>query len=428
MLNVDALKDNLKTQLDPQQYQIATTRTATGYRRVKGPAGSGKSLAIAARAAMLACEGKQVLVCTYNITLYNYLSSLVEEFIPQEVSRRITFTNFHYWCRNVCKFTGYLLNYEKLKGKYTKIGYNGKEYINPEFWKDPVAGLVSEIYGAPMSTPPTYDAILVDEGQDYRISWWQTLQKAVVQGGEMLLVADKTQNIHGTAQAWTDVKMSECGFTGPWLALSESYRLPARIIPILEDFLEQFPYEGEANLPPPKAADQTDMFDKFRWVQVSEASVEDVCIKEIERIYNDPDIPTVYFLSGTHIGMQVVRALKQRGLDVLDTHAKNWQKSRSKKVGLHPGCAEVCATTVHSFKGWETPHLVVYVESIQSDRDRALLYTALSRLNRHPRGSALTVVSSCPELEPFGREHFSDFDPPILDTFDFNMAVDAIPF
>ena len=130
MLNVDALKDNLKTQLDPRQYQIATTRTATGYRRVKGPAGSGKSLAIAARAAMLACEGKQVLVCTYNITLYNYLSSLVEEFIPQEVSRRITFTNFHYWCRNVCKFTGYLPNYEKLKGKYTKIGYNGKEYTD----------------------------------------------------------------------------------------------------------------------------------------------------------------------------------------------------------------------------------------------------------------------------------------------------------
>jgi hypothetical protein len=428
MLNVDALKDNLKTQLDPQQYQIATTRTATGHRRVRGAAGSGKSLALAARAAMLACENKRVLVCTYNITLYNYLSSLVEEFIPQEISRRITFTNFHYWCRNVCKSTGYLPNYEKLKEKYTKTGYNGKEYINPEFWKDPVAGLVSEIYGDPMSTPPTYDAILVDEGQDYRISWWQTLQKAVVQGGEMLLVADKTQNIHGTAQAWTEERMKDCGFSGDWMRLRNSYRLPAGIIPILEDFLEQFPYEGEPDLPPPKVTDQTDMFDDFRWVQVSDASVEDVCLKEIERLYNDPDIPTVYFLSGTDIGMQVVSALKQRGLDILDTHAKGWHKSRSKKVGLHPGCAQVCATTVHSFKGWETPHLVVYVESIQSDTDRALFYTALSRLNGHPKGSALTVISSCPKLEPFGREHFSDFDSPILDTFDFNTAVDAIPF
>jgi hypothetical protein len=154
----------------------------------------------------------------------------------------------------------------------------------------------------------------------------------------------------------------------------------------------------------------------------------DTCIEEIERLHSDPDIPTVHFLSGKRIGIPVVRGLKQRGRHVLDTHSKYWRESRDKKVNLYPGCAEICATTVHSFKGWETPHLVVHVESIQSDTDRALFYTALSRLNRHPKGSALTVVSSCPELEPFGREHFSDFDPPLLDTFDFNIAADAIPF
>jgi len=54
--------------LNLQQRSLATQRTETGYRKIRGPAGSGKSLVIAARAAQLASEGKDVLVVTFNIT------------------------------------------------------------------------------------------------------------------------------------------------------------------------------------------------------------------------------------------------------------------------------------------------------------------------------------------------------------------------
>ena len=48
MSNIDALNDYLKRLLNQEQYPIATTRTKiTGYRRVRGPAGSGKTLALA---------------------------------------------------------------------------------------------------------------------------------------------------------------------------------------------------------------------------------------------------------------------------------------------------------------------------------------------------------------------------------------------
>ena len=425
MSNIQALKDRLKNQFDRQQYIIATIPTTTGYRRVRGPAGSGKSVALAARAAMLACEGKRVLVCTKVITLCNYLKSLVEQFIPQEVSGQIIFDHFHSWCKDVCENTGYKAAYDNLWLQ---------DYSNEEILNYRMAELVSALYETP-DTPnlPRYDAILLDEGHDFQIFWWQTLRKAIVQEGEALFVCDKTQDLYGTAKAWSDETMEglDCGFTGRWRELEESYRLPARIIPILEDFLKQFPYDGEINIPPRKATEQTDLFDKFRWVQVpSGGSPVDACIEEVERLRGAPDIPTVYFLSGKKVGMQVVSELKRREMDILDTHAESWQKSRSKKFDFHPGCAEVCATTVHSFKGWEASHLVVHVDRIDRDEDRALLYTALSRLNKHPKGAALTVVSSCPdiELEQFGRKYFPDFDPPILEADDFNMAVDAIPF
>lgn len=420
MYNIENLEKELKNQLDQQQFTIATTRTETGYRRVKGPAGSGKSLALAGRAARLACKGKHVLVSSYNIALLNYLSDLVGQFI-NPLPPQITLEHFHSWCKYVCESTGYEDDYYKL------WDYSSEERLNYR-----MAELVSDIYDNPSnnSNVPRYDAILVDEGHDFRILWWQTLRKAVVQGGEMLLVADKTQNIHDTAQAWTDQAMSDCGFTGPWFTLSESYRLPARIIPILKDLLERFPYDGEINIPPPKASEQTDLFDEFRWVQVPQwKSPVDVCIEEIERLHNDPGIPSVTFLSEKNIGMPLVNEFKQRGKDIFSTHSENWGVSRAAKLNLRPGCAEIVATTVDSFKGWETPHLVVYVNRINSDRDRSLFYTALSRLKKHPKGCALTVVSSCPALEQFGRDHFDNPNSASLGAFSPNIVgVNDIPF
>lgn len=423
MFDVNALKDDLKRQLNQRQYNIATTRTETGYRRVRGPAGSGKSLALAARAALLACKGKSILVCNYNIALLNYLSDLVDQFIPQEVSRKITFSHFHSWCKDVCEMTGYKDDYYKL------WDYPPEERLNYR-----MAKLVYDIYES-QDTPnlPRYDAILLDEGHDFQVFWWQTLRKAVRPGGEALFVCDKTQDLYSTAEAWTDETMEglECGFTGRWGELSESYRLPTIIIPILKDFLTQFHYQGEINIPPPKAAEQTDLLDRFRWVQVPPWKLPvDACIEEVERLHEIPNIPSVCFLSEQNVGEPLVKEFRQRGKDIFSTHYEDWRTARRAKLNLRPGRAEIIATTVHSFKGWETPHLVVHVDRMDRNSDRTRFYTALSRLKRHPKGCALTVVSSCPEpeLEQFGRKHFPDFDPPSLGGYDFNGTVDAIPF
>ena len=347
--------------------------------------------------------------------------------MDQQVPPQVTFTNFHAWCRYVCESTGYIDAYKQF-WQACKNGYYTKE----DLWNSEMPKLVSDIYKAPdTSNLSTYDAILVDEGQDYHILWWQTLRKAVVQGGEMLLVADKTQNVYGTAQAWTNESMRDCGFSGAWNNLTNSYRLPASIIPILENFCERFPYDvgDEVDIPPRQQSTQTYLLDKFRWVQVSIGrSAVDVCIKEVERLYNDPAIPTVHFLSGEKIGIPVVREFRQRGADIFDTHSGDWKEKRKNKVNFHPGRADILATTLHSFKGWETSHLVVHVERTENPKDRAVFYTALSRLNKHPSGAALTVVSSCPKLEEFGRKHFRDFEPLNLDTFKFDIEVDAIPF
>ena len=65
-----------KIKLDKNQLFLVKNRTASGYRRIKGPAGSGKSFILAARAAELLKKGKEVLIITFNITLLHYLMDI----------------------------------------------------------------------------------------------------------------------------------------------------------------------------------------------------------------------------------------------------------------------------------------------------------------------------------------------------------------
>lgn len=422
MYNTDALEDKLKKQLRGNQVTIATNPPKkTKYRRVKGTAGSGKSLALAARAAKLAAEGKRVLVCSYNISLLGYLKDLVKQFIGY-LPPQVTFTHFHGWCRIVCEETSSMDAYGQL--------FN---YPKEDRLKNRMAELVSQLYESNTPNLPTYDAVLLDEGHDQQVHWWTTLRKAIVPGGEALFVCDKTQDLYATAKAWTDETMEglDCGFTGRWMELRESHRLTGGIIPILEDFAKQYliPYGAEVNIPPQNST-KINSLDKFRWVQVPQGtSAMDACIKEIESLYNEPNIPWVAFLSRKKIGKKVVSEFKQqRDVDIFHTHYDDWKMAREAKSDLHPGCAEIVATTVHSFKGWESSHIVVHVEEIDSLTDRAIFYTGLSRLKKHSKGVALTVVSSCTDLEEFGRKHFPDFDIFNLEVSNFDIEFDDIPF
>ena len=399
--------------LDERQKALATTRTESGYRRIKGPAGSGKSLVLAARAANLAAEGKRVLVVGFNITLLNYLRDLA---VRGDASRsalrsQVEFLNFHYWCARVCMESGHWQEYRQLWARPIPEPESGEQDV----FGTRIPMLVQKIYRTYGESPglPRYDAILVDEGQDFLPLWWDTLRLALKPGGEMVLVADKTQNIYGTAGAWTEDVMTNAGFRGPWIELKGSYRLPPKVVPYVKRFAETYLQEQEIDIPeimhpnPQTEIEELHPVD-LRWVQVMEPiNLLDACLSEIRRMMEnlrpDTSIADIVILSGTGFGRQLADHLKSKGVNVLHTFAADKMEARRQKLVFFMGSAAIKATTIHSFKGWEARHLVVVVESIQRPEDRAVVYSALTRILRHTSGSALTVVSSCPELDDFGR-------------------------
>ena len=91
-----------------------------------------------------------------------------------------------------------------------------------------------------ISEPEKYDAILVDEGQDFNPQWWDILKKLLADGGEMLLCADTTQDIYASADLWTDDVMKNAGFRGAWAELKQTYRLPDNLIPLANRYAELF--------------------------------------------------------------------------------------------------------------------------------------------------------------------------------------------
>jgi hypothetical protein len=398
--------------LDERQRELATTRTAVGYRRIRGPAGTGKSMVAAARAAILAEQGKRVLLITYNITLLNYLRDLTKRFaIDRKVLRRqITFLHFHQWCKRVLFDAGCDEDYDKLWWR------NAKEEatVDSNVLDSALPKLTAETLASPThrESVSQYDAIIVDEGQDMHLSWWQTLRGTLATDGEMMLLADRTQNIYGVDQSWTESAMTDAGFNGPWTRLRVCYRLPPDLAVVAAEYAERF--LPAARIDVPKTLGMTDQpmlpytFPiAMRWVQVADRNNgSTACAEAVSTMMvglpEDTAVADIVLLANKAPGREIVAQLNSLGIRVHHTFQDVDKEARKQKIYFYKGSERVKATTIHSFKGWEARNLVIYIDRVISERDHVAVYTALTRVVRATEGSSLTVVTTCPELQRFG--------------------------
>lgn len=393
-------------ELNPKQRQLATNRTRSGYRRIRGSAGSGKSLVLAACAAHLSSEEKQVLVVSYNITLWHYLRDLAVRYpMPgRTINKFTTWLHFHEWCKQV------ICNEAGLVNEYDALWQNTGDVS--EILETEIVTLTNRAIDIAGSSLTTYDAILVDEGQDYNPFWWNTLRQVLRQGGEMVLVADETQDLFKRARNWTTDVMCEAGFRGPWVQLDICYRLPPVLIQMLKDFATRYLPQVKLNLPQvePFELDQYPVY--LRWIQLSLMSnVAEECVNAMLEIPGSASSVVAYaditLLVPKHqIGLAVVAKLEGQGLKVCHVFDQTQQEQKSWKMAFFMGDARIKACTIHSFKGWEARYIVI---AITPSTDLEAAYVAISRLRRHNEGSHLTVVCSNPALEAFG-ETWTDFE------------------
>lgn len=258
---------------------------------------------------------------------------------------------------------------------------------------------------------PRYDAILVDEAQDYLPLWWSALRSCRKPDGEMVLAADTTQDIYNKARSWTDEAMSGAGFTGDWARLDGSYRLPQEALKTAQDFALKFLPKDKIDLAQSSESGSDEDPCTLRWIQCDPESAKKQCINAVLAMMRETGPKTgaanadiTFICNEIDFGKSVTDGLDTySGIRTVHTfEAKRLEQVR-RKMAFWKGDARIKATTLHSFKGWESRLLVVHVGHAVGADSLALVYAALTRLKRSEFGSWLTVVCSAPELAEFGK-------------------------
>ena len=268
--------------LDRDQRGLVTSRAEkTGHRRIKGPAGSGKSVVLAARAAQLTSEGKDVLVVTFNRTLWHYLRDLAVRYpVPgRRLSDGITWLHFHEWCKRVCTEAGLEDQYDEIWRAHI---VRSSDPDDPSAVLDrEIPSLVRRALDEAGDRVSRYDAVLVDEGQDCNLEWWNLLRRVVRHGGECVLSADETQDLYSRTKHWTDEAMLGAGFHGRPAHLRSSYRMPPALISQLREFITRYLPVEAANVPEAEQLELDFYRVKLRWLQTTPERAARDCVKAV---------------------------------------------------------------------------------------------------------------------------------------------------
>jgi hypothetical protein len=170
------------SRLSDEQIQAVEGWLENPRLRVKGGAGTGKTLIALEAAERLANEGARVLLLCFNRRLGDYLRSSVE--LREVDGTRLQATTFH----RLCARASHLMH-----NKGLEVPADKQQAV--AFWRDDAPCVLLEAIGDGKVGP--FDAIVVDEGQDFAPAWWEVLEEMLQPDGRLLAFYDPSQEIFG---------------------------------------------------------------------------------------------------------------------------------------------------------------------------------------------------------------------------------------
>ncbi len=403
-------------ELDTDQKKIAFSQS--GHYRVRGVAGSGKSLALAFRAASIASAGKRVLVLTFNITLPNYIHDLINRIPIGFYWELITLTHFHGFCSNIINRYGYKLP------EYPENPTNScdtdlyEERLERYFTKE-IPEKTLSVLKAIKWNYTKYDAILIDEGQDFYIEWYSLLSRYFLnESDEMLVVVDKKQNLYSRNLDWFDKRSKNlelAKFKTSIIDLKRSFRLPGRIAKLANDFSKNFGLDDDIRIEKYQIKDrevnQIRAFysDHIIWKNIDDAKFVSSLYEHFLKLKEEKfSISDIIILLPTHkIGCKCAEFFESKGINVNHVFENEIERGNKKKCfGMKDGRLKMA--TIHSFKGWELLNIIIYIPKyayFSFDTQKYILYTAITRARKN-----LFILNADPRFQQFGEKlpHYWD--------------------
>jgi|GEM_PF-2370819 len=173
--------------LSESQFEILSLLSNQTRAIIEGPAGSGKTILAIECARRKLQEGKKVLLLCFNELLGKHLK---ETFSDDD---NIRAGSFHEFCQEMARESGL-----EIVNEIDQIDTKTEEEKS-RFWQiDLPESLPDAIY----KNEKTYDALIIDEAQDFTVDWIKTLEHCLGDLGEdpFFLFLDRKQKFEG--QDW----------------------------------------------------------------------------------------------------------------------------------------------------------------------------------------------------------------------------------
>lgn len=374
--------------------QIKVAEPRSGHYRVRGVAGSGKTQVLAYRAGKLASLGFNVLIISFNITLWHYVKDMIARSPFAFSWAQFTFTHFHGFCKD--RLNEFDQKWPKSEG-----------VSSDEFFKTVVPNaVINAIQG---KKPQKYDAILIDEGQDYHFEWYSMLDKYFLTNrDEILIVCDKRQNIFERELDWLDKRVNKAGlekFREPYIDLTVTFRLPPKVAAMSNEFSEVFKLNQELKVTKLEENPVLLHSQHIVWLNIKEEDWKAYVFNSFQRLkkegYSPSDI--VILLPNHKLGKLAVELFNEKNIEVNHVFEEDAESSyHLHKKAFWMGDSRLKMSTIHSFKGWELLNIVLFIPlnaPESSTKLDATIYTALTRTREN-----LIILNANKRYEQFGEK------------------------
>jgi hypothetical protein len=316
--------------LTEQQFMVLDTLKRHRRALISGCAGSGKTMLALEKAKRLAREGYRVLVTCYNQNLGNWMATQISD-------ERLDVRRFLSLCRYFADKAG--IELEK------RAGESDDDY----FGRFPDALLDSLT-----RVPDRFDAIIVDEGQDFEDEWWVPLRELLADpdDGIMYIFYDDNQRLYRRASSFP--------IRDEPFQLTVNCRNTRRI----HDTVMAFHTSDTETLCLGPEGSPT-RFYEF----VAGANERKEVEALIDRLIDEEK------LAPGDIAL-LTRRSRERSAWSNPPRRPSWEATWD----LNDGAGKVVCSTVHGFKGLERPVvLVCELSGVDFAEDLELLYVAFSR-------------------------------------------------
>ncbi len=300
---------------------------------ISGCAGSGKTTLAVEKARRLARQGFRVLLTCFNVNLAEFLGG--DETLP----RGLEIASFHKLASDLCRRAG--------------LGHHGPhddryfDEVLPEKMMEAVDRLGAQ-----------YDAVIVDEGQDFRDNWWVPLQCLLhdPDQGIFYVFFDDNQNLYRTAQS---IPLALAPFS-----LTRNCRNTQYVHRTVMQFYhsDQTPMAQGPVGRPVEVYTYNDM-----------TSLKRVLSRVLHRLTVDESLPAEDIVILTPKGRERT-SLWRLGMVGNFRLTEQWTTASG----------EIFCSTIHSFKGLESPVVILAeIEPYAAQDLESLLYVGCSRACHH---------------------------------------------